>query len=107
MLAVYDRDTSCDRRAFLKIGSLALGGFSLPALLAARTRAAEARRPLTDKSVIFLFMHGGPSQVETFDPKMSAPAGIRSATGEVATKIPGVTFGSSFPKLAALADKLV
>ncbi|HLJ93463.1 MAG TPA: DUF1501 domain-containing protein [Gemmataceae bacterium] len=106
MLAVYDRDTSCDRRAFLKIGSLALGGFSLPALLAARTRAAEARRPLTDKSVIFLFMHGGPSQVETFDPKMSAPAGIRSATGEAATRLPGVTFGATFPRLAALADKI-
>jgi hypothetical protein len=37
---------------------------------------------------------------------MTAPAGIRSATGEIPTKLPGITFGSSFPKLAALADKL-
>src|SRR4029079_167040 len=57
-------------------------------------------------SVIFLFLHGGPSQFETFDPKMSAPADIRSTTGEIATSIPGVTFGSSFPKLARLADRL-
>ena len=59
-----------------------------------------------DKSVIFLFLHGGPSQVETFDPKMTAPEGIRSITGEVATTLPGVTFGGSFPKLAKLADKV-
>jgi hypothetical protein len=56
--------------------------------------------------VIFLFLHGGPTQTETFDPKMTAPAGTRSATGEVKTKLPGVTFGGSFPRLAALADKL-
>ena len=61
---------------------------------------------LTGKSVIFLFLHGGPSQIETFDPKMDRPEGIRSATGEVATTIPGVTFGGTFPRLAARADKL-
>ena len=71
-----------------------------------RSAAAEPRRLLTGRSVIFLFLHGGPSQFETFDPKMSAPAEIRSTTGEIATRIPGVTFGSSFPKLAQLADRL-
>src|SRR6516164_9588739 len=102
MLFFYDRDACYNRRAFLRVGSLALGGLSLPGLLAAR----EGNRPVTDKSVIFLFLHGGPSQIETFDPKMTAPAEIRSATGEVATKLPGITFGGTFPKLAALADKL-
>src|SRR5262249_39630241 len=43
---------------------------------------------------------------ETFDPKMGMPEGIRSATGELATRIPGVTFGQSLPRLAALADRL-
>ena len=105
MLALHDGNGKWNRRAFLQVGSLALGGLSLPGLLSARA-AAEAKRLVTDKSVIFLFLHGGPSQVETFDPKMSAPAGIRSATGEVKTKLPGVTFGSSFPRLAALADKV-
>src|SRR5437773_362839 len=100
------RDPRCHRRAFLQIGSLALGGLTLPQRLVAQTRATEARRPVTDKSVIFLFLHGGPSQIETFDPKMSAPAETRSATGEVATALPGVTFGGSFPKLARLADRV-
>jgi hypothetical protein len=99
-------DPRHSRRAFLQVGSLALAGLSLPQWLAARTRASEARRPATDKSVIFLFLHGGPSQIETFDPKMTAPAEFRSTTGEVATRLPGISFGGSFPRLAALADKL-
>ena len=58
---------------------------------------------LKDKAVIFLFMHGGPSQFETFDPKMDASREIRSVTGEIKTTVPGVTFGSTFEKLARLA----
>jgi hypothetical protein len=106
MLTICDRSRGFGRRDFLKIGGLTLGGLSLPGLLAARAQAAAAGRPVTDKSVIFLFMHGGPSQVETFDPKMTAPTGIHSATGEVGTTIPGVTFGGTFEKLARLANKL-
>src|SRR5580704_15699519 len=95
------------RRDFLKIGSLGLGGLSLPWLLGARNALAAAGKPVsTGKSVIFLFLHGGPSQFETFDPKMTAPDGNRSATGEIPTAIPGITFGSTFPRLAKLADKL-
>jgi uncharacterized protein (DUF1501 family) len=105
MLTIYDRDDRMNRRAFLKVGSLALGGLSLMDLLQAK--AVEPRRSiLKDRSVVFLFLHGGPSQIETFDPKMSAPVESRSATGEVRTRIPGVTFGGTFPKLAALADKV-
>ena len=94
------------RRAFLRVGALGLGGLTLSQLLAAKGAAAESRSTVTGKSVIFLHMHGGPSQFETFDPKMSAPDGIRSVTGEIQTRLPGVTFGSTFPKLARLADKL-
>jgi hypothetical protein len=95
------------RRDFLKIGTLALGGLTLPDLLRVKARAAEARANVVrDRSVIFLFLHGGPSQIETFDPKMTAPAEFRSATGERATTIPGVTFGGTFPRLAALADRV-
>lgn len=101
------------RRSFLSIGSLGaagalgLGGMSLPNLLHAQsTLRKEGKDFATDKSVILLFLHGGPSQTETFDPKMSAPAGIRSATGETKTSIPGVTFGATFPKLAKLADQM-
>ena len=93
------------RRTFLRVGSLGLGGsmMSLPSFLAAKS---EAPHLVKDRSVVFLFMHGGPSQTETFDPKMDQPAGVRSATGEIPTRLPGVTFGTSFPKLARLAHKL-
>jgi uncharacterized protein (DUF1501 family) len=106
MLTIFDSNQRFHRRAFLKIGSLALGGLSLPGLLAAKAQAADAKRLVYDKSVIFLFLHGGPSQIETFDPKMTASETVRSTTGEVATKLPSITFGGSFPKLAALADKV-
>lgn len=109
MLTFVDHDRRHSRRAFLRVGgSVALGAAGLGFADLARLRAQAETTPglLTGKSVIFLFLHGGPSQFETFDPKMDRPEGIRSATGEVATRLPGVTFGSSFPRLAALADKL-
>lgn len=107
MLTFYDHDNRMNRRSFLQAGSLALGGLSLMDLLRAKAQAAETRRSfIKDKSVIFLFLHGGPSQIETFDPKMAAPVEFRSTTGEVATRIPGITFGGTFPKVAALADKV-
>ena len=107
MLAICDSRQTLGRRSFLRIGSLGLGGLSLANLLATQqASASDASRPLTGKSVIFLFLHGGPSQIETFDPKMDAPAGIRSVTGEIPTALNGITFGSSFPRLASLADKL-
>ena len=83
-------------------------GMSGAALSLPQFLAAKAIHPdlVKDRSVVFLFMHGGPSQTETFDPKMDQPSGIRSATGEVRTSLPGVTFGATFPKLAALAHKL-
>lgn len=94
------------RRQFLRAGGLALGGLTLGDLFAARAAAASVKKlPLKDRSVIFLFMHGGPSQFETFDPKMDASSSIRSATGEIRTTIPGVTFGSTFTRLAKLAHK--
>jgi hypothetical protein len=109
MLTLFDTDARYGRRAFLRVGgSVALGaaGVSLADVAALHAHARETPGLLTGKSVIFLFLHGGPSQIETFDPKMAMPEGIRSATGEVVTRIPGVSFGGSFPRLAALADRL-
>lgn len=104
MLSFYDQRQQ-GRREFLRVGGLALGGLSLLDLVSAQAQA-ETGGVVRDKSVIFLFMHGGPSQTETFDPKMSAPSDIRSATGEVQTSLPGVTFGGTFEKLAPFADRL-
>ncbi|MFT5467688.1 MAG: hypothetical protein ACI8UO_002795 [Verrucomicrobiales bacterium] len=92
------------RRSFLQVGSLGLGGLTLPSLLQAQQLLPAPM--VKDKSVVFLFMHGGPSQYETFDPKMDAPSTIRSMTGEIPTSIPGVTFGPTFERLAKLANKL-
>ncbi|MEZ6056123.1 MAG: DUF1501 domain-containing protein [Planctomycetaceae bacterium] len=102
----FSSHTRFGRRNFLQAGSLALGGLALPQFLARGVSGAGEIRPITDKAVVFLFLHGGPSQTETFDPKMTAPAGVSSATGEVSTKLPGITFGGTFPKLAAMADRL-
>jgi uncharacterized protein DUF1501 len=105
MLSFLDPFVRGSRRDFLRIGGLSLGGLTLADWL--RTEAAAVGKPLaTDKSVVFLFMQGGPSQIETFDPKMTAPTGVHSINGEVQTKLPGVTFGATFPKLAQLAERL-
>lgn len=93
------------RREFLRIGGLGLGGLTLGDMMKLQASARLGHPAVKDKSVIFLFMHGGPSQFETFDPKMEAPSEIRSVTGEIRTALPGVTFGSTFEKLAPLADK--
>src|SRR5262245_38757723 len=104
MFTVRDSRPGFGRREFLTIGSLALGGLSLPDVFQARA-AGGTHAVTTGKSVVFLFLHGGPTQFETFDPKMSAPDGIRSVTGEIPTALPGVTFGGTFQRLAGLADK--
>jgi hypothetical protein len=78
------------------------GLFSLSNLLATKSHASDFLR---NKSVVLLFLQGGPSHIEFFDPKMTAPAEIRSVTGEIQTATPGITFGSTFPKLASMMDK--
>jgi hypothetical protein len=103
------RDTTCDgttRRDFLKAGALGLGTFGLADLLRARAAAAGAGRPTRTASVIWLWLGGGATHVETFDPKMSAPAEYRSTVGAVQTNLPGIEFGGVLPKLAKLADKM-
>ncbi|HEX4000495.1 MAG TPA: DUF1501 domain-containing protein [Pirellulales bacterium] len=103
MLTFFDGRRT--RREFLRVGGLTLGGLTLPRLWELQAQAASGGRPVTDKSVVFLFLQGGPSQFETFDPKMSAPSNIRSATGEIATSLSGVTYGGTFERLAKLAHK--
>jgi hypothetical protein len=94
------------RRDFLKIGALGGTALALPDLLRARASAAAEGRQVKDASVVWLWLSGGPTHVETFDPKTTAPVEYRSVTGEVATSIPGVTFGGTFPKMANVADQM-
>lgn len=99
----------CDgttRREFLKIGALGASTLTLPNLLAARAQAAAAGKKVKNTSVVWVWLAGGPTHVETFNPNMSAPLEYRSTTGEVATRIPGVTLGGTFPNMAGVADKM-
>ena len=97
--------STCDglsRRNFLQVGSLGIAGLTLPNLL----RAKETGAALNNKSVIWVWLGGGPTHVETFDPKMDAPREYRSTTGECKTTIPGVSIGGTYPKLAKCMDSM-
>src|SRR5436190_15887798 len=99
---------NCDgstRRDFLKVGALGLGALTLPDLLRARAAANANGQPTRNTSVVWLWLGGGPTHVETFDPKMTAPAEFRSVVGSVQSNVPGVELGGVFPRMAAVADK--
>ena len=91
------------RRNFLTAGTLGLGSLALTDLLRARALDPSV---IHNKSVVLLFLGGGPPQHETFDPKMESPSDYRAMFGETQTSLPGVTFGSHFSGLAKHADKL-
>src|SRR5579885_3083721 len=91
------------RRSFLQVGASTVLGLSLADAL----RAGESgRNPGSAKSVVLLWMWGGPSQLDTFDPKPHAPVEYRGQFGTVPTRVPGVRFTELFPKLAGVSDKL-
>jgi hypothetical protein len=92
------------RRTFVKIGGLGLAEFGLPQLLRAEAGRTGGRRA-TAKSVILLFQFGGPSHLDTFDPKPDAPREIRGEFAVIPTKVPGVRVTEHLPRLARLADK--
>ena len=96
----------CDgvsRREFLRVGGLGLAGLTLPELL--RGRAASPTVKIKAKSVIQLFMWGGPSQLETFDLKPNAPDGIRGEFKPIATRTPGIRICEHLPRLANATDR--
>src|SRR5262245_19367724 len=102
------RDCSgLSRRDFVRAGALAIVGLALPQLLAAKEAArASGKSYVRDRSIVLLFLGGGASHIESFNPNLDAPAPYCSINGEVKTSIPGLTLGSTFPQLAAHADKL-
>jgi hypothetical protein len=79
------------RRALLQVGASAVLGLSLPALLRQRemVRAASATNV---KSVMLLWLWGGPAQLDTWDPKPNAPVDFRGPFGTIPTRITGVRF---------------
>jgi Protein of unknown function (DUF1501) len=94
------------RRGMLKAGLAGMAGLSLPALLQARARAAEEGRGMKSrKSVILLWMAGGPSHIDTFDPKPERPWQNRGPFGVTSTRLPGVVLCEHLPKMAAMLDR--
>ncbi|HEV8067768.1 MAG TPA: DUF1501 domain-containing protein, partial [Planctomycetaceae bacterium] len=103
--AVSDLIRVGSRRWFLQTGLAGIGGLSLPDLLRCRAQAATAAR--TDrKAVILIWLSGGPSQLDTWDPKPNAPGEVRGPFGSIATKVPGVRISEYFPLQATIADRL-
>ncbi len=91
------------RRSFLQIGTLGLGGLTLPQLFRAEASAGVRSSP---KSVILIYLVGGPPHQDMFDLKPNAPREIAGPWRPRATNVPGVQICEAFPRLARLADKL-
>ncbi|MCH2059046.1 MAG: DUF1501 domain-containing protein [Verrucomicrobiales bacterium] len=112
MLNIYSSagDSDCSgisRRDWLRAGVLGMGSISLPGFLMHRAAAASTGVDyLRDKSVVLLYLSGGASHIETFNPNMGAHAPYCSLTGEVKTTVPGLTFGGNFTRLAKQAHRM-
>ena len=91
------------RRGFLRVGGSSLLGFGFSPLLAGQARGASSGRA---RSVVIVFLTGGPSQLETFDLKPQAPAEIRGESQPIATATPGVHICEHLPQLAQRTGKL-
>lgn len=111
MLRIYDHQRpvrpTCDgisRRSFLQIGGLALGGLSLPELLAAESSPA---RPRPQKSLIMIYLCGGPPHQDMFDIKVDAPEEIRGPFQPISTNVSGIQICEHLPRMAKIMDKLV
>lgn len=92
------------RRDLLKLGVVGIFGLSLPQLL--RLQALAGNQPRKADGVIFIWLAGGPSTIDMWDPRPEAPSEIRGEFKSIATRLPGVQFSEHLPRTAAIADKL-
>jgi len=98
----------CSRRNMLKASLAGMWGLSLPDLLSLRAQGADAGRAArssSNKSVILLWMAGGPSHIDTWDPKPNRPLQNRGPFGVIQTKLPGVWVCEQLPKMAASLER--
>src|SRR6266404_10006017 len=100
--ADFHRSLPVDRRSFLKAGILGTAGLSLAELLRAE---AQAGAGTSTTSVIILWMRGGPSHIDMWDPKPDAPAEYRGEFGVINSRVPGITLSDMLPQTARMMDK--
>src|SRR5262249_15796465 len=98
--------TLLSRRNLLRASLAGLAGLSFPALLRCRAAAAETGQPRRAKSVILLWMAGGPSHIATWDVKPDRPLENRGPFGTIATRLPGIRICEHLPRQAAMLDKI-
>ena len=96
-------DFTLNRRSMLKVGALAVGGLTLPGLLKARAASGSATNR---KSIILVWLAGGPSHIDMYDLKPNAPAEVRGEFKPIATNVPGVQIGEHLPLQSKIFDKL-
>src|SRR5436190_14551943 len=92
------------RREFLRAGLAAFGSLSLPALFRMRAEAAPSK-PRERTAVIIVWLRGGGSHLETYDPKPDAPSEYRGPYGTLATRTPGLRVGELLPRHAKISDR--
>src|SRR5438270_253654 len=105
MSQLHHNCAGVSRRDFLQIGLGGAFGLGFCDLLRARAIAAPASPAAKNVNCILIWLDGGPSHYETFDPKPDAPADVRGELKPIATSVPGVYFCEAIPKLAKIADK--
>src|SRR5438552_8258351 len=111
MLTIFGRQDRksgfCDgltRRGFLLIGGAAVGGLTLSQLLQLEAQAGVRR---SHKAIINIYLPGGPSHIDMWDPKPNAPAEIRGEFHTIQTNVPGIEICELFPRVAQMMDKFV
>lgn len=103
------RHRLCDginRREFLRVGGLGVAGLTLADVLRGQALASPETAPRRLKSVIYIVLAGGPSHIDTWDPKPEAPVEFRGEFNSIPTRLPGVGVCELFPHQAAMLDKL-
>ncbi len=100
-----DKNLAPSRRDFLRVGGSGILGMSLGSMLELKAKANSSASGGKAKSIIMLYLQGGPSHLDLWDPKKDVPDNVRSAFSTIPTKIPGIHFTEILPGLAKINDK--
>src|SRR6266849_6320179 len=106
MIGSHSAFKNIDRRGFVKVGGLTLfGHLTLGEIFKMQAEVPAPKKK--DLNVILVWLSGGPSHIDSFDPKPDAPANFRGPFKTIPTKIPGIHFSEHMPMLAQRTDKYV